>query len=441
MPTIRTTLIRSFLILISVLTGSGTCVADAVANVDQATVRSHFETHCFGCHGDGAEEGNFSFDKLIAGGYGDKTLDRWEAVWKNIRAETMPPPNEEQPHPSDRKKWATWIQSDVFRLDSNRIDPGQVVLRRLNRPEYRETIQQLLEFDFKAIEDFPADDTGYGFDTIGEVLHMSPVLMEKYLAAAEDIVSQVVPVDGPTPPETRQWSNEFHEQSVDGPKLRKIDFSKQRSVHMQSDAKHAGRFRVEVKWELLDAWTNTKQHADAHLYWHKSDGSTQRLDSTEIGFLLNTKGLLTGEVTIDAGPVHLSVDFRPTSNDAKTTLADHKNPVPYFFDLQYFDLIGPVDNPELQAYRTGKQILVGGPPPAAADEQKLDDMTVACIRQFGRKAFRRPVEQATVERLAAIARRVRSEPGNRYEHGVAEVARLMLASPRFLFRVEGTLPE
>ncbi len=73
-------------------------------------------------------------------------------------------------------------------------DPGRVTLRRLNRVEYRETIRDLMGIDFRADEEFPADDTGYGFDNIGDVLAVSPLLLEKYMQAAETIVATAVPI-------------------------------------------------------------------------------------------------------------------------------------------------------------------------------------------------------------------------------------------------------
>ncbi len=64
-------------------------------------------------------------------------------------------------------------------------DPGRVTLRRLNRVEYNNTIRDLFGVDFRPADDFPSDDVGYGFDNIGDVLSLPPLLMEKYLAAAE----------------------------------------------------------------------------------------------------------------------------------------------------------------------------------------------------------------------------------------------------------------
>src|SRR5438552_4045347 len=71
-------------------------------------------------------------------------------------------------------------------------DPGRVTIRRLNRAEYNNTIRDLTGIDFQPAADFPEDDSGYGFDNIGDVLSLSPVLLEKYLAAAEKILDMAM---------------------------------------------------------------------------------------------------------------------------------------------------------------------------------------------------------------------------------------------------------
>ena len=106
----------------------------------------------------------------------------------NLRSATMPPQNKPQPTPQELDALNTWIDVAVFKVDCNGPkDPGRVTIRRLNRSEYNNTIRDLLGIKFTPADDFPADDVGYGFDNIGDVLSMPPILMEKYLAAAEKI--------------------------------------------------------------------------------------------------------------------------------------------------------------------------------------------------------------------------------------------------------------
>src|SRR5881409_3412634 len=104
----------------------------------------------------------------------------------------MPPEKKPQPTPEERELIAAWIQSEIFKCDCDHPDPGRVTIRRLNRAEYNNTIRDLVGIDFRPADDFPSDDVGYGFDNIGDVLSLPPVLMEKYLAAAETIATTAI---------------------------------------------------------------------------------------------------------------------------------------------------------------------------------------------------------------------------------------------------------
>ena len=107
----------------------------------------------------------------------------------------MPPANVLQPQDHEISKILTWIEKESFQYDPGQIDPGHVVLRRLNRTEYENTIKDLFQVKIDAKKYFPADDTGYGFDTIGDVLTLSPLLMEKYMSMAEIVMEKSIWLD------------------------------------------------------------------------------------------------------------------------------------------------------------------------------------------------------------------------------------------------------
>jgi hypothetical protein len=147
---------------------------------------------CYGCHGDGKKKGGVALDAYPTPQ--SILVDRatWEHVLKNLRGHLMPPEGKPQPADAERELIASWVESQVYACDCKHPDPGRVTLRRLNRTEYNNTIRDLVGVDFQPAEDFPADDSGYGFDNIGDVLSMSPVLLEKYLAAAEKILNAAI---------------------------------------------------------------------------------------------------------------------------------------------------------------------------------------------------------------------------------------------------------
>ena len=110
----------------------------------------------------------------------------------------MPPKNKPQPTKEEKEFLIGWIENSLTKVDCTAPkDPGRVTIRRLNRAEYNNTIRDLCGVDFKPADDFPADDVGYGFDNIGDVLSFQPILLEKYLAAADKILEAAVPPLGP----------------------------------------------------------------------------------------------------------------------------------------------------------------------------------------------------------------------------------------------------
>ncbi len=152
---------------------------------------------CGGCHFEGGAEGGVDLEQMLAGlppgsaEADEGSRNRWVAVWENLRAETMPPADELRPSPAERGTLLEFVQRGVLGVDPERPDPGHVVLRRLNRVEYANTVRDLTGITDDVRAELPADDTGYGFDTIGAVLSLSPLLMEKYLAIAAKVGDQV----------------------------------------------------------------------------------------------------------------------------------------------------------------------------------------------------------------------------------------------------------
>jgi hypothetical protein len=112
----------------------------------------------------------------------------WDKVAQNLRSGSMPPAGRKQPTEAERGRMLAGLDEALRGPRGGPKDPGRVTLRRLNRTEYDNTVRDLLGVTFRPAEDFPADDVGYGFDNIGDVLALSPLLLEKYLAAAEQIV-------------------------------------------------------------------------------------------------------------------------------------------------------------------------------------------------------------------------------------------------------------
>jgi Protein of unknown function (DUF1592)/Protein of unknown function (DUF1588)/Protein of unknown function (DUF1587)/Protein of unknown function (DUF1585)/Protein of unknown function (DUF1595)/Planctomycete cytochrome C len=148
--------------------------------------------YCYDCHGDGMSKGKLAFDGFKSDDELVAQSNLWLKVLNKVEGGLMPPGK--SPHPAKPEiQWlGDWITQEVFKIDPQNPDPGRVTARRLNRAEYNNTVRDLLGVDFQPADDFPQDDSGYGFDNIGDVLSVSPVLMEKYLKAAEKVARTAV---------------------------------------------------------------------------------------------------------------------------------------------------------------------------------------------------------------------------------------------------------
>lgn len=174
------------------LVGSGTNNNDAYSK----SVQPFLSKNCYACHNTQLKTADLDLSRFRNSAAVPDNTDVWEKVMTRIQNGTMPPKGMPRPTQPDVEATASWIRQEITRAEQNaKPDPGRVTARRLNRAEYNNTIRDLLGVDFRPAEDFPQDDSGYGFDNIGDVLSLSPVLLEKYLKAAESVVR--VALNGP----------------------------------------------------------------------------------------------------------------------------------------------------------------------------------------------------------------------------------------------------
>ncbi|MGJ8656164.1 MAG: DUF1592 domain-containing protein [Akkermansiaceae bacterium] len=153
------------------------------------------EQYCYDCHMDGSDKGSLDLDKYTS--FASMTQDResWHKIKEHLDLKLMPPVDEPQPKTAETSRITSWIDNTILYVDPENPDPGKVVLRRLNRNEYQNTIQDLLGVTIDVEKLLPLDDTGYGFDTISDVHTVSPAHIEKYLTAAEIALNKATRID------------------------------------------------------------------------------------------------------------------------------------------------------------------------------------------------------------------------------------------------------
>jgi mono/diheme cytochrome c family protein len=177
----------------------------------QKTVQPFLAKNCIGCHNEKLKSANLSLEGASAAGQPEV----WGKVLEKLSAGKMPPPGLPAPPKADIAAVTSWIEGLLKQPASNReSDPGRVTARRLNRVEYNNTIRDLLDVAVRPADEFPVDDSGYGFDNIGDVLSISPMLMEKYMAAANR-VSRVAVYGETLPPKPTVLARLLNRRSPD----------------------------------------------------------------------------------------------------------------------------------------------------------------------------------------------------------------------------------
>jgi hypothetical protein len=166
----------------------------------QKSVVPVLAARCVGCHSSRLRVGNLDLEQFRDAGLALRERDLWKKVRDRITTGTMPPPPGPALSAAEREVVGGWIGSLLGAPASGPVDPGRVTARRLNRTEYNNTIRDLLGVTIRPADEFPLDDSGYGFDNIGDVLSLSPLLMEKLMSAARRI-SRVAVYGEPYPAE------------------------------------------------------------------------------------------------------------------------------------------------------------------------------------------------------------------------------------------------
>ncbi len=374
--------------------------------------------YCYPCHGE-KKKGDLDLrlytDEKSAG----KQRAVFEKVMRNLASHEMPPENKPQPTRAERDLITGWVTATFFPCDCDHPDPGRVTIRRLNRAEYNNTIRDLVGVDFKPADDFPADDSGYGFDNIGDVLSLSPVLLEKYLAAAEKIMDQAI-VNGPV------WT---------GPQ-QKFDAAKMQSTAPGEALSQTAR-SLTREGEISTAIRCPE--AGEYLLRARAYGEQAGPDPARMEFRLDGKAIQVFDVTaVEHSPKTYEIKLRLDPGEKRFSAAyinnyvNPKDPNPANRDrnliIEYVEIIGPVS---LQPVPASHRAIVFCQPTESTKEQCARNI----IGSFVRRAFRRPVNEEEVGRFVRVFHEA-DQGGERFEESIRIALSAVLVSPHFLFRGE-----
>ncbi|WP_230255294.1 DUF1592 domain-containing protein [Rhodopirellula halodulae] len=373
--------------------------------------------YCYDCHGVDDGEGGVALEAHSTAGDLIKHRDQWMRALAQVRLGTMPPADGEVMEPSSRTRMIDLIDELANAIDCvQNPNAGKVALRRLNRAEYRNTIRDLVGVDYSPANDFPGDDVGYGFDNIGDVLSLPPLLMEKYLDAAEAIMGEAIF----TPPPPALFEVDRDAASLIGAdKFRggsSLAMASNGTVSLQFDAPFTGTYKI-----ILTV--------------HGDQGGDEPVRAE----------VASGRRTI---PLEIP-ESDPTEKTVAFRLGKGKRTVDISFLNDYYvkDQIDRnlhlhhvrVEGEELRStfvpssdLPTSHKVLLFDTP---GNANEFRNSAAAVLGRFASRAYRRPVGRSEMQRLVELAESVH-ENGGTFEESMQVAMQAVLVSPYFLFRVE-----
>lgn len=379
-----------------------------------ATVLPVLAKVCNDCHsGDTPEAGVRLDDRRVDVA---KTTDRalWLKVLRQVEGGVMPPEGSAQPSDEERKGLTAWIRDVALTPDCSQGErPGRVTLRRLNRAEYDNTVRDLFGIDVSVSADFPSDDVGYGFDNIGDVLSMPPVLFERALEAAEKVARAAI---------------------VTG-EIESAPVRMGRGGTLGSHGEIGEDFDFPAEGEYL-----FRVHAS---------GDQAGPDPVRMGFRIGGREEHVVEVPnrrrspkdyefrmkVPAGRQRFAVAFL---NDYYNPEAENPRQRDRNLHVDTLSVIGPLGVVEAILPASHRRIFAR-PIPAGLEPAAEREIVLENLRPLVSRAFRRPARGAEVERLADMFAAARAS-GETVESAMRVAVTAMLVSPSFLFLVEADPP-
>lgn len=383
-------------------------------------VKPFLTKYCNDCHaGEFAESGI----DLASFGKAEQVMTSgrktWQKALSQMTAGAMPPSDEAQPSEEELKQTLEWIRGALsdYSCDGP-VDPGRETIRRLNRVEYQNTIRDLVGVEFKASEEFPADDVGYGFDNIGDVLSLSPLLLEKYYDAAMTIAGKAIVLDPSSLIRSERLKN-F--QLKDGSKSDdRISFPSHNVAKTDFEIDAPGEYKLSIRaygTRAGDQLPNMHVKLDDQ----DKDFSVEALKGKEKNYEITKR--------FSKGKHHLEISF---TNDHYDPNNPDRNKRDRNLIVTSVKLVGPPEITPESYPESHRKIFIAYP---GQDGITAEVAARRILTRFASRAYRRPATADEVNRLYALVAAAQAD-GENFEASVRDGVVAILCSPNFLFRVE-----
>jgi mono/diheme cytochrome c family protein len=448
-------------------------VAQAAATFD-ATVKPILTRTCYQCHNDLVKNADLNLAAHRTEAAVVANAGTWEKVAEKMRTRVMPPPGFPAVSEAERKAVVDWIETTLARADALAPpNPGRVTARRLNRAEYDNSVRDLLAVDLRPADDFPQDDTGYGFDNNGDVLSLSPALLEKYLLAAERISR--VALFGPDPPKPGLVRLTPARAKIEPSTTPLADYDTT-GLSLPNSLHAVHRFPVEADYVLRVVAGGERPAAseplEIGLFLDDREVGVQPLDPEGMGSFSVDRQDYTGKtrefrVRVPAGDHRVAATivrlyeglpaecggpnpskrppppprvFKPRPNltpealeEARKAFEARQKEKPPVNDARVIrvDVLGPYDAARGPSAQSLRRIYVCG----HLDGNHGERCARKVLTNLARRAYRRPPTRADVDGLASLLDAARKR-GETFEQGLSLALQAVLVSPDFLFRIE-----
>lgn len=395
-------------------------------------VTAFLAKHCVSCHSGKKPKADVALDAARSEADLVKNRKLWQNVVRHIADGAMPPPERPRPSAVEFDAFSTAVRDVFRRADAGKPrDPGVVVLRRLNRVEYNNTIRDLCRIEFEPAADFPDDDAGFGFDNIGDILTLSPLLMERYLDAAEAIVERTIVTEKKPKSIVRIGTEQFASATGSSGDPKSLFLPTSEPVEFHFTVAAEGRYMLRF---AADSVLPGDDPVRLKLTFDGKPWKTLTLvEAPSMPGKLSSSQKIEWEISLTRGRHSFQATLLNPSREFEenrllftptfgTKMGEKKR---RGGRVTQFDLVGPVDPlPE------GHRWIMACNPKATPSEQAEE-----IYLRFAGRAFRRPVEPGEVKRYVALFEAAR-KAGDSFEKAVQVGLQAILVSPHFLYRVE-----
>src|SRR5262245_38261937 len=423
---------------------AGIGVYAAIPQSPASDHRAVLDQYCFTCHNQRSKTAGLALDAMDLSAIG-RDAETWEKVVRKLRSGMMPPQGSPRPDNATRSNLVTWLTTALDQAAAANPNPGRPLLSRLNRTQYARVIRDLLSLEVDPAVLLPPDDAAYGFDNIGDVLGISPVLLERYMDAAGKISALAVgdPDIGPASDTFRIRQDASQDIHLEGMPIGTVGGILAK-VTLPLDGEYVFTVRMfrtnlgvtrGLEYDHQIEYAVDGQRVHTFSMGGEEDFKANLVNMTKLGDEIDERGHI--KLSLKAGPHVITAAFlersaasNPTrlqpfirsSTDTRDT-SGHPH-FEMFMVTGPFNPTGPGDTP------SRRRVFVCRPATRAEEEPCARKIITA----LAKRAYRGDVTDVDIQRLMKFYQSASQSGG--FERGVQRALQRILASPKFAFHVE-----